>query len=47
MNSYLPHRCCHCMQGFKVGDEFYNDGFSIYHMRCLNFITLKKLKEQA
>ena len=35
MKGYLPHRCCYCMQGFKVGDLFYNDGFTIYHFTCL------------
>jgi hypothetical protein len=29
------YQCCHCFGLFEVGQLYYYDGFSIYHLQCM------------
>jgi predicted nucleic acid-binding Zn-ribbon protein len=31
---FKPHQCPRCLDLFKVGDRFFNDGGTVYHWTC-------------
>ena len=40
---FKPHQCPRCFGLFKVGDRFWNDGGTVYHLMC----WINKTKEQS
>ena len=39
---FKPHQCPRCFGLFEVGDRFWNDGGTVYHLMC----WINKTKEQ-
>ena len=45
---FKPHQCPRCFGLFEVGDRFWNDGGTVYHLMCwINKTKEQSTKEQA